>query len=183
MLISISTGSCGKGLHPAFLKLSKETSGKALLFRNATEMEKLANVIEETLKGSTTISSGSYGSSLTIRDKRSSERESRYRFPVDDSMETLIVYVTTSRETYGLYNWHIDLGTLFRRYKNSILLVFTSTGNSTAERRPETNEREVNEKDSSTQDTPQNFEHVNGTDVLSLLVFLVNTLSFVPSLH
>lgn len=70
-----------------------------MLFRNATEMEKLANVMGETLKGTTIIK---FQSSLLGRRKRSLESPSLYRFTVDDSMETLIIYVKTTLQTHGL---------------------------------------------------------------------------------
>ena len=97
----ISTGSCnGKRLHPAFLELSEFTSGQALLLKDAEEVEKLKNSTGEALEGTTFIS---MGSTMLGRKKRSSGRRSQYRFPVDDSIETLTISVkTTLRDTNGV---------------------------------------------------------------------------------
>ncbi|KAL9960311.1 hypothetical protein ACROYT_G033756 [Oculina patagonica] len=96
----LSTGSCnGDQLHQAFLELAEFTSGQALLLRDAAEVGKLKNVTERALEGTTIIS---FGSTMSARKKRSSGGRHRYRFPVDDSMETLTISVKTSRrETNG----------------------------------------------------------------------------------
>ena len=97
----ILAGSCnGDLLHASFLELSDFTSGQALLLRNASEIEKLKNITVKDLEGVTFIS---MGSSMMGRKKRSSGRQSRYRFPIDDSIETLTISVkTTRRNTNGL---------------------------------------------------------------------------------
>ena len=95
-----STEGCKGRLHPAFLELSEFTSGQALLLKDAEEIEKLKNGTGMALEGTTFIS---MGSSMLARKKRSSERLSQYRFPVDDSIETLTISVkTTRRDTNGV---------------------------------------------------------------------------------
>ena len=95
------TGSCnGDLLHASFLELADFTSGQALLLRDASEIEKLKNITVKALEGVTFIN---MGSSMLGRKKRSSGRQSRYRFPIDDSIETLTISVkTTRRDTNGL---------------------------------------------------------------------------------
>lgn len=96
----LSTGSChGDELHPAFRELSDFTSGQALLLKDAAEIEKLKNSTVKALEGTAFIS---MGSSLRARKKRSSGRPSQYRFPIDDSIETMTISVkTTRRDTNG----------------------------------------------------------------------------------
>lgn len=97
----VLTGSCsGDKLHPSFHELSDFTSGQALLLRDASEIEKLKNTTIKALEGATFIS---MGSSVLGRLKRSTGRPSRYRFPIDDSVETVTISVkTTRRYTNGL---------------------------------------------------------------------------------
>ena len=101
VVIYISTGGCsGNRIHPAFRELAEFTSGQSLLLKDAAEVERLKNVILKALEGTTIIS---LGSTLLKRRKRSSGEQHRYRFPVDDSMETITISVkTTQRDTKGL---------------------------------------------------------------------------------
>ena len=105
-VISISTGSCnGDKLHPAFLKLSDLTSGQALLLKDATEVEKLKNSTVKALEGTTIVS---MASSMLGRKKRSTGRQCRHKFPIDDSIETVTISVkTTRRDTNGLCSFCI----------------------------------------------------------------------------
>ena len=102
MVISISTDTCNGDtlLHPSFLDLSESTSGQALLLKDAAEIEKLKNSTGNALEGTTFIS---MGSNLLGRKKRSSGKQSRYRFLIDDSVETVKISVKTTRsDTKGL---------------------------------------------------------------------------------
>ena len=69
------------------------------MLKSAKELEKLKNITGGALEGTTVIS---FGSSLLGRKKRSSSGLYRYRFPVDDSIETVAVSVkTTQPDTNG----------------------------------------------------------------------------------
>ncbi|KAL9960310.1 hypothetical protein ACROYT_G033755 [Oculina patagonica] len=95
----LTTGSCRGGhIHPAFLELAEFTSGQALLLKDAAEVEKLKDAIRKALEGTTIIS---FGSTMSARKKRSSGGQRRYRFPVDDSMESITISVKTTRRTNG----------------------------------------------------------------------------------
>lgn len=70
------------------------------MLKDAAEIEKLKNSTVKALEGTTFIS---MGSSLRARKKRSSGRPNQYRFPIDDSIETMTISVkTTRRDTNGL---------------------------------------------------------------------------------
>lgn len=90
----LTTGACGGKLHPAFRELAEFTSGQVVLLKSAEELEKLANVIRGALEGTTIIS---FGSSVSGRKKRTSGGLRRYRFPVDDSIETVTISVKTNQ--------------------------------------------------------------------------------------
>lgn len=94
MMVILSLGACGDKLHPAFRELAEFTSGQVMLLKSAKELEKLANVIRGALEGTTIIS---LGSSESGRKKRTSGRLRRYRFPVDDSIETVTISVKTNQ--------------------------------------------------------------------------------------
>lgn len=94
MMVILSLGACGGKLHPAFRELAEFTSGQVVLLKSAEELEKLANVIRGALEGTTIIS---FGSSVSGRKKRTSGGLRRYRFPVDDSIETVTISVKTNQ--------------------------------------------------------------------------------------
>ena len=84
-----------RNLHPAFLDLAKSTSGLAIMFNSAGELEKVSSLTIGTLDGDATVSTGS---TKTSRKKRSSAglTASRYSIPVDDSIEKMSVTITTA---------------------------------------------------------------------------------------
>lgn len=86
-----------RNLHPAFLDLAKSTSGLAIVFNNAGELEKVSSLTIGTLDGDAIVSTGSTKKS---RKKRSAggSTDSRYSIPVDDSMEMMSVTITTATE-------------------------------------------------------------------------------------
>ena len=102
MMVILSLGACGGKLHPAFRELAEFTSGQVVLLKSAKELEKLANVTRGALEGTTIIS---LGSSESGRKKRTSGGLRRYRFPVDDSIETVTISVKTNQpDTNGLWS-------------------------------------------------------------------------------
>ena len=84
-----------RNLHPAFLDLAKSTSGLAVVFNNAGELEKLSSLTIGALDGDAIVSTGS---TKTSRKKRSSAglTDSGYSIPVDDSIEKMSVTITTA---------------------------------------------------------------------------------------
>ncbi|CAH3164627.1 unnamed protein product [Porites lobata] len=106
----LTTGSCRsrgysshdpRNLHPDFLDLAKSTSGLAIMFNNARELEKVSSLTIGTLDGDATVSTGS---TKTSRKKRSSAglTDSRYSIPVDDSIEKMSVTITTATGGRGI---------------------------------------------------------------------------------
>ena len=93
-MIILPSGACGGKIHPAFRKLAEFTSGQVVLLKSAEELEKLENVTRGALDGTTIIS---FRSSKTGRKERTSGGLYRYRFPVDDSIETVTVSVVTNQ--------------------------------------------------------------------------------------
>jgi len=91
------SGSNPTNLHPAFRELAELTSGQAIELKDHWELEKLNSLTGGVLEGDTVVS---VGSNLSARKKRRAGRaaDSRYSIPVDDSMEEMIVTVTTTRQ-------------------------------------------------------------------------------------
>ena len=86
-----------RNLHPAFLDLAKSTSGLAIVFDNAGELEQVSNLTIGTLDGDVMVTTGSTKKS---RKKRSAggSNDSRYTIPVDDSIEKMSVAINTATE-------------------------------------------------------------------------------------
>lgn len=91
------SGSNPTNLHPAFRELAELTSGQAIELKDHWELEKLNSLTGGVLEGDTVVS---VGSNLSARKKRRAGRaaDGRYSIPVDDSMEEMIVTVTTTRQ-------------------------------------------------------------------------------------
>lgn len=83
-------------LHPAFRQLAEATSGQAIALRDDWELEQLNTLTGGGLDGDNVVS---FGSNVSNRKKRSASQASysRYSIPVDDSMEKMVITVTTSR--------------------------------------------------------------------------------------
>ena len=90
-------GFCYTRLHPAFKDLAELTSGQTISLRRDGELEKLNNLTAGVLDGTSTIG---IGSSPRHKKKRSLKdtSPSRYNFPVDESIEKLIMTVSTTRK-------------------------------------------------------------------------------------
>ena len=82
-----------RNLHPAFLDLAKSTSGLAIVFNNAGELEKVSSLTIGTLDGDAIVSTGS-----TKKSRKKRSADSRYSIPVDDSIEKMSVTITTATE-------------------------------------------------------------------------------------
>ena len=80
------------------------TSGQAIVLRDHWELEQLNSLTGGVLEGDNVVS---IGSNMSNRKKRRAARasDSRYNIPVDDSIEEIIVTVSTTRQnTRGLYS-------------------------------------------------------------------------------
>ena len=82
-----------RNLHPAFLDLAKSTSGLAIVFNNAGELEKVSSLTIGTLDGDAIVSTGS-----TKKSRKKRSADGRYSIPVDDSIEKMSVTITTATE-------------------------------------------------------------------------------------
>ena len=105
----IILGQCdGSNLHPAFRKLTKATSGQDLPIKDPSELRKLNGLVEGALEGEAVVSTGS---TIATKKKRSvgPPADSRYRIPVDDSIEKIFVLVTTMTQRTGLCSLGIPL--------------------------------------------------------------------------
>ena len=97
------SGNDPRNLHPAFKELAELTSGQAIVLKDHWELEKLNDLTGGVLEGTNVIS---IGSNMSGRKKRSAggAGDSRYRIPVDESIEKMIVTVSTTRQnTEGWY--------------------------------------------------------------------------------
>ena len=92
----VGLGFCGSSLHPAFRELAELTSGQAISLKGDGELEQLNNLTAGVLDGTSTVSTGS---DTRSRKKRGTgdARDSRYNFPVDESIEKMSVTVSTTR--------------------------------------------------------------------------------------
>lgn len=97
------TGNDPRNLHPAFKELAELTSGQAILLKDHWELEELDGLTGGVLEGTNVIS---MGSNMSNRKKRSTDgaADSRYNIPVDESIEKMIVTVSTTKlDTKGGY--------------------------------------------------------------------------------
>lgn len=85
-----------RNLHPAFKELAELTAGQAILLKDKWELEELNDLTRGVLEGTNVIS---VGSNMSGRKKRNVDRarSSRYSIPVDESIEKLIISVTTTK--------------------------------------------------------------------------------------
>ncbi|XP_044182994.1 von Willebrand factor A domain-containing protein 7-like [Acropora millepora] len=92
----LTTGYCGSQLHPAFRQLAEATSGQVIALADDGELEQLNSLTGGSLDGNNVVS---FGSNVSNRKKRRAQPagESRYSIPVDDSMEKMVVTVSTAR--------------------------------------------------------------------------------------
>ncbi|XP_015778186.1 PREDICTED: uncharacterized protein LOC107356064 [Acropora digitifera] len=92
----LTTGYCGSQLHPAFRQLAEATSGQVIALANDGELERLNSLTGGSLDGNNVVS---FGSDVSSRKKRRAgpAGDSRYSIPVDDSMEKMVVTVSTAR--------------------------------------------------------------------------------------
>ncbi|XP_031568657.1 von Willebrand factor A domain-containing protein 7-like [Actinia tenebrosa] len=81
-----------------FAKLAQATSGRVLRFKNANEMLKMSNYIGKSLPGFNIITTGS--SPLAKRKRRSSGNKT-YKFPIDESVETMLVCFNSDTRNDG----------------------------------------------------------------------------------
>lgn len=96
-------GNDPRNLHPAFKELAELTSGQAILLKDHWELEELDGLTGGVLEGTNVIS---MGSNMSGRKKRSVDgaADSRYNIPVDESIEKMIVTVSTTKlDTKGGY--------------------------------------------------------------------------------
>ena len=91
---STSPGSCKRPQKfQSFNDLAEESNGQELLFTNATGISKMGAITAAALDGLTTIA---VGGSTVRRSKRAVGKPNKlYNIPVDESMDKLIVTVTT----------------------------------------------------------------------------------------
>ena len=90
------TGNDPRNLHPAFKELAELTSGQAILLKDRWELEQLKNLMGGVLDGTNIVS---VGSNKSARKRRSAGGggDSRYSIPVDESIDKMIITVTTTR--------------------------------------------------------------------------------------
>ena len=92
-----SLGYCERQrLHPAFRKLADATSGQVIALSKKGELEQLSSLTGGSLDGYNLVS---FGSNVSYRKKRSAgpAGDNLYSIPVDDSMEKMVVTVSTTR--------------------------------------------------------------------------------------
>ena len=97
------SGGDPRNLHPAFKELAELTSGQAILLKDHWELETLDELTGGVLEGTNVIS---MGSNMSGRKKRSVDvaADSRYNIPVDESIEKMLVTVSTTKlDTRGWY--------------------------------------------------------------------------------
>ena len=89
-------GYCGSQLHPAFRKLAEATSGQHIALSKKGELEQLSYLTGGSLDGYNLVS---FGSNVSHRKKRSAgpAGDNLYSIPVDDSIEKMVVTVSTTR--------------------------------------------------------------------------------------
>ncbi|XP_067023629.1 hemicentin-2-like [Acropora muricata] len=99
----LTTGYCGSKLHPAFRQLAEATSGQHIALSKTGELEQLSSMTGGLLDGYSLVS---FGSNVSRRKKRSTgpAGDNLYSIPVDDSMEKMVVTVSTSRSNTN-ENW------------------------------------------------------------------------------
>ena len=85
-------GRGGGGFEP-YENLASETGGLVYPLRSSRELTKVGKLIATSLRGSTSIGSGSSGGSTSGRRRRAAETQ--YPISVDDSVESLTISVTT----------------------------------------------------------------------------------------
>jgi len=90
------SGGDPRNLHPAFKELAELTSGQAILLKDHWELETLDGLTGGVLEGTNVIS---MGSNMSGRKKRSVgvAADSRYNIPVDESIEKMLVTVSTTK--------------------------------------------------------------------------------------
>jgi len=129
-----------RNLHPAFKELAELTSGQAILLKDHWELETLDGLTGGVLEGTNVIS---MGSNMSSRKKRSlgvgGVADSQYNIPVDESIEKLLVTVSTTKlDTQGWYSppppppphgQYIDPKSLsFSRFDQTFGMVFDNFG-------------------------------------------------------
>lgn len=90
---------CGTSSYKPFEDLARETCRQMLYLPSSTELKNLSSITRISLTGTTCLSGGGSGNSSGKR-KRSTTRE--YTIPVDDSIEKIIVTVTTENTGHNI---------------------------------------------------------------------------------
>ncbi|XP_046850361.1 hemicentin-1-like isoform X1 [Xenia sp. Carnegie-2017] len=89
-----------------FHKVAKETNGHVFVLNNRKELEKLADFTSTLLGGTTDMAS--YGNKK--RKKRSSSKQSNtYTITVDDSVDTMVILITTDQAYGNGSSWNVSL--------------------------------------------------------------------------
>jgi hypothetical protein len=100
----------GKGCKnfSSFYELAHATSGQVYNLHDHTELEKLKKLTEMSLGGTAVVGSGIH--TELSRKKRSFWKSSNlYAFPVDDSIDTLVITITADQPTNGGNTWGVSL--------------------------------------------------------------------------
>ena len=90
-----TTGLCGHSTYQPFEKLARGTCGQMFKLPKSDELKKPSGITAGALAGATCLATG--GSGNTSGKKKRSVLGSSYSIPVDDSIEKLIISVTTER--------------------------------------------------------------------------------------
>lgn len=92
----------------AFQKIAQETSGQVFRLKDETELEQLTGLTAVSLGGSAVISNAAENTSFRKRRSVSNQKKS-YSIPVDDSIDTLVISVTTDQSRKSANNWGVSL--------------------------------------------------------------------------
>ena len=91
----------------AFNEVAKERSGQVFRLKDANELRQLAGITANSLGGTAIISTAK--KNVLNRKKRSNSKQTnQYTIPVDDSMNTLVISVTTN-QPYSTNHWGVSL--------------------------------------------------------------------------
>lgn len=96
-----SRGNCGRpGNVPAYDRVATETGGLVYPLKSSLEIEELGRLVSNTLGGTASIGSGGSGGSTTGRRRRATVTE--YAISVDDTIEKILITVTTQNSGAGI---------------------------------------------------------------------------------
>ena len=106
----VQSSGCAKSADiTSFEEIAQETMGQVFELKDDKELEQLGGLTATSLGGTAVIANAHHTAQNFGRKKRSSSQNSNFSIPVDDSIDTLVISVTTDQPSAGGNAWSVSL--------------------------------------------------------------------------